>query len=65
MKTPNVVTTIVDRERNITYDVFAYRTLTHDELVFAVRHFYAQKKRPKVKPGQRIIIYSVIGFDGR
>jgi len=64
MKQPDIVSTIVDKERDITYRVVAYRQLTRDELVMSVRHFHAQKKKPKVKPGQTVTIVSVIGFDG-
>jgi hypothetical protein len=64
MKAPDVVSTIVDHDRNITYQVLAYRSLTQTELVQAVRLFHAQKKRAKVKPGTTVIIRSIIGHDG-
>lgn len=63
MDLPDIVSTLVDNEKNITYKVFAFRKLTRDELVLAVRHFYAQKKKPKVRPGQTIKILSTIGHN--
>jgi len=63
MKQPNILNTLIDQEKNITYEVVAYRKLTKEELILAVRHFYAQKKKPKVKPGQKIRIISIIGFN--
>jgi hypothetical protein len=64
MKPPDIVSTIVDQERNITYQVAAYRTLTRSELVMAVRHFWSQRKKPKVKLGGTVKIISIIGHDG-
>lgn len=63
MKQPSVLNALVDKEKNITYEVVAYRKLTREELILAVRHFYSQKKKPKVKPGQKIRIISIIGFN--
>lgn len=65
MKMPDVASTIIDQERDVTYRVFAYRSLTHAELVLAVRHFHAQKKRKKLKRGETVIIHSIIGHDGQ
>ena len=63
MQMPNVVNTLVDKEKNITYEVVAYRKITREELILAVRHFYAQKKKTKVKPGQKIKIISMLGHN--
>ena len=63
MDLPDIVSTLVDNEKNITYKVFAYRKLTREELILAVRHFYAQKKKPKGRPGQTINILSTIGHN--
>jgi hypothetical protein len=63
MDQPTVINTLIDNEKNITYEVFAYRKLTREELVLAVRHFYAQKKKPRVKPGQTIKIITIIGHN--
>lgn len=61
MQMPNVISKIVDQEKNITYEVVAYRQLNREELILSVRHFWAQKKKPKVKPGSTVQIISVIG----
>lgn len=63
MERPSVKNTIVDAEKNITYVVLAYRKLTREEMVLAVRHYWAQKKRPKVKPGGTVTILSIFGHD--
>jgi len=64
MQQPNIISTLVDPEKNITYEVVAYRKLTKDELILSVRNFYAQKKKPKLKPGQKVTILTIIGYDG-
>lgn len=64
MKSPDIVSTITDSKSNVTYDFFAYRKLTYNEMVISVRNFHAQNKQLKVKAGQRISIQSIIGFDG-
>lgn len=63
MERPTVKSTIKDAEKNITYVVLAYRKLTREEMVSSVRHFWAQKKRPKVKPGETVIIETIYGHD--
>jgi len=63
MEQPNIINTLVDSEKNITYEVVAYRKLSREELVLAVRHFYAQKKKPRVRPGQKVRIISIIGYN--
>jgi hypothetical protein len=63
MEQPNIISTLVDQQKKITYEIVAYRKLTKEELILAVRHFYAQKKKPKVKPGQKITIISIIGYN--
>ena len=58
---PNIVSTIVDPGKNITYQVVAYRKLSRNELVMSVRHYWSQRKKPKVKPGGTVKIISIIG----
>lgn len=63
MKSPDVISTIKDEERDITYRIVAYRTLTYAEKVSAVKSFLAQKKRPKLKIGSTITMMTIIGHD--
>jgi hypothetical protein len=60
---PNVISTIVDPAKKVTYRVVAYRQLTREELVLSVRHFLSQKRRHKVKAGDTITIHSILGYD--
>ncbi len=64
MVMPNIVSTIVDPAKNITYQVAAYRKLSRDELVLFVQHFCSQRTGPKVKSGGTVKIISIIGHDG-
>ena len=64
MQMPNVRTTIEDQNLKITFHVMAYRTLSRDEMILAVRHCMSQKKRKRPKPGQEITIISTIGANG-
>ena len=61
MRPPNVQTNLIDKEKNITYEVFAYRKLTYNELIFAVRLYYTQKGA-KPKKNAKIQIYTIIGM---
>lgn len=62
METPNVLNKLTDPKSNVVYEVLAYRKLTKEELMFAVRYYLAsRKKRPK--KGSVIRIYSTIGHD--
>lgn len=63
MKSPDVVSTIKDNERGITYRIVAYRTLTNVEKVSVVRSFLSQKKKPTIKGGSTITIRTIIGHD--
>lgn len=62
MEMPNVLSTIRDPRKNITYQVVAYRSLSREEMVMSVRQFLSQKGKPKVKPGSTVKIISIIGF---
>ena len=44
--------------------MLAYRALSRGELIATVRSYIAQKRRPKLKPGQEVTIITIIGFDG-
>lgn len=63
METPNISTKILDPVDNVTYDVRAYRALTRDELVLAVRT-HRQRVKRKPKKGSTIVIVTIIGFQG-
>jgi hypothetical protein len=64
MENPNVISTIVDKEKDIRFDIVAYRKLTRAEMIQAVSEFYNQKKMPKkLKPGSTIKIITIIGYD--
>ena len=60
---PDVDNVIADPARDITYVVKAYRRLTREEMVAAVRAFHL-KNRKKLKPGQTVTIVSLIGSRG-
>lgn len=60
MERPRIEHEIRDPERNITYIVVAYRTLTQQEVVFAVRAFLTRTRR-KPKKNSRIEILTVFG----
>ena len=63
MDQPHVENVLVDTGRNVTYRVLAYRTLSEDELVQAVRFYLAHKKgkRPPRK-NSTIAIMTIIGI---
>jgi hypothetical protein len=60
MEMPSVQNVLNDSQRGVRYEVYAYRALTIEELVFAVRSFLAQAKR-KPKRGTCVEIHTVIG----
>jgi len=56
MKSPDIVTTLKDQERGITYHVVAFRALSRQELLTAVRYYLSTvKKNPKRGTVIRII----------
>jgi hypothetical protein len=59
---PNVLSVAVDGERGIRYEVQAYRTLTQEELLLAVR-YYLSHSRKKPKKGSVVRIVSIIGVN--
>lgn len=60
METPTLRRTVIDEERSVRYQIFAYRDLTEGEAVAAVRFFLSQKRR-KPKKNSTIEIHTVIG----
>lgn len=64
MEMPNIKNQINDGETGVTYIVMAYRRLTYEELVQAVRVFHAgRKSKKRLKKGVVITIFSLIGAD--
>jgi len=62
MKMPNVVTTVRDAEKNITYQIVAYRRLTRGEAFTQIGLAYADKKfRPK--RGETVRLLTIIGHN--
>ncbi len=61
MDMPTVQNVLTDSEKNIRYEVYAYRALTEEELIFAVRSFLGSTKR-KPKQGSCVEIHTVIGL---
>jgi hypothetical protein len=53
---PNIKTVILDEEREIRFEILAYRKLTQQEMISSVRSFLAQNKHKKLKAGQTIIL---------
>lgn len=62
MEMPNVVTEAIDETKNVRYEVVAYRKLTPNELVFAIRHALARMKR-KPKKNSVCRLVAIIGHD--
>jgi len=60
MELPQVRNTAIDKARNITFNVLAYRNLTPNELRFAIRVFESSQKR-KLKKNSAYTIVSTIG----
>jgi hypothetical protein len=54
MEQPNVKNTLLDKERNIRFDIMAYRKLSQAEMLEAVASYLRQKKVKKPKRGDRI-----------
>jgi hypothetical protein len=66
MLEPHVKNEIVDKERGITFEVWAYRKLTYEEMVVVARDTMRDmgaKKRKGLKRGQRIIVRTIFGHD--
>ncbi|MCH8151410.1 MAG: hypothetical protein IH830_03440 [Planctomycetes bacterium] len=61
MQLPDVANVAMDRERNIRFVVTAYRRLSRQELLAAVRTFFSMKGAPRPKPNSTYEIITVIG----
>lgn len=64
MQTPNVKHVDQDNERNITFEVYAYRNLSRQELMQLVS-VYASNSKTKLKAGTVHKIMTHIGANGR
>ncbi len=61
MEVPSVKTTYKDTENGITYEVMAYRKLTEEETVLAIRNTLSLlKKSKRPKRGQTLTILTVL-----
>ena len=60
MQMPDVPNVVRDQEKKITYTVMAYRQLSRDECVAAVRYFRSTKEGRKLKPNTNYTIYTTI-----
>jgi hypothetical protein len=60
MEAPEIKSVLLDRDRNVRYEVYAYRILNEDELVMTVRLFLSSQKR-KPKRNSQVEIYTIIG----
>jgi hypothetical protein len=62
---PSVRTTATDKPNNVTYHVMAYRKLTDDEMMMAIRLYHSQPKVRRRKTPLRnkvITIISILGL---
>lgn len=64
MKPPDIESKLIDQAGGVTYIIKAYRPLSHQEMILAVRHYHAQRdKRRKLKPGSVVTIISIWGLN--
>jgi len=63
MQPPNVKHLLIDDKNGVRYRVLAYRKLTREEVLMAVRHYKSQRKGKKPKKGTIITIVTVIGYN--
>ena len=61
MKMPDVSNIAKDEERNITFNVVAYRRLSEAELVRSIRYFRSTKQGRKFQNNSTYRIVSIIG----
>jgi hypothetical protein len=61
---PTIESILEDKENNSVYTIVAYRQLTYEEMITAVRHFYrtAHPRRKTWLKNQRTKIFTVIGI---
>jgi hypothetical protein len=63
MEQPSVSNPIRDEKNGITYNVVAYRKLSREEIVLAIKHYRASKKTKKSKKGTTVTIVTIIGYN--
>lgn len=61
MEQPHISNSIRNKEKDVTYNVIAYRKLSRDEVVNAIRHYHSQKNSKKLKKGTTVTIVTTIG----
>lgn len=61
MSEPDIVSTILDAQRKITYRIIAYRELTYEEKVSEVQAYVQQHKGKLPANGSIITIKTLIG----
>jgi len=60
---PRVSNPVRDEEKDVTYNVIAYRKLSREETILAIRHYHAQKNTKKPKKGITVTILTIIGYN--
>lgn len=60
---PEVRNVYHDQTHGVRYEVFAFRSLTRAELLFAVRTYLSQPNVKKTREGALVQIISIIGYD--
>ncbi len=61
MRLPEITSIIRDPSSNITYNVFAFRKLSRDEIIDSIYTYYEQKKEQIPSSGSTITIMTSIG----
>lgn len=59
LSTPNIVTKI--NFESTSFEIYAYRKLSHSECLLAVRHYLRQKHLKKIPKNKKIKIITIIG----
>lgn len=64
MEAPNIKSTLNDKKNAVTYHVLAYRKLSAEEILNAVRAFKRTKQgKKRAKKGSVITIMTIIGYN--
>lgn len=61
MEMPKVSNVAKDEQRNITFNIMAYRQLSEAEVLRAVRYFRSTKEGRKIKKNMTYTIISTVG----
>lgn len=59
--TPTIMSSIQDPRSKVTYHVMAYRELTREELVLAIRTFHGQRGAKPITAGTEVTIITSMG----